>query len=233
MTRVRKLALGISARVVRWASPGCKEWAEGLAREAAVIDSDWAALRWAIGSTRVLLDRRQVPLISLDEVPDLLLKHVDYTRSGYGLWVLILQGPFYATRIFIDHLNGLQRTGCILVVLGSIVAGSSWLMGRRRLKLRWYDDFYDDTVACARLYQAEQRRIPARLFFLLLSLLCTAVGIPLSYRNGFEPSTLWGMAGVFFLAMQPLLIQAQRNSRRRIEQINALLAERGLSETEL
>jgi hypothetical protein len=41
------------------------------------------------------------------------------------------------------------------------------------------------------------------------------------------------MAGVFFLAMQLLLIQAQRNTRRRIEEINALLAERGLSETEL
>jgi hypothetical protein len=153
MTLVRGLAMGISARVVRWASPGCKEWAEGLAREAAVIESDWGALRWAIGSTRVLLDRRAVPLRSLDEVVDLLLKHVDYTRNGYGLWVLILQGPFYAIRIFIDHLNGLQRTGCILVVLGSIIAGSSWLMGRRRLKLRWYDDFYDDTEparACIR-----------------------------------------------------------------------------------
>ena len=69
MTLIRRVALTISDEVVRWASPGCKEWAEGLEREAAVIESDWAALRWAIGSTRVLLDRRAAPLTSLDEVP--------------------------------------------------------------------------------------------------------------------------------------------------------------------
>lgn len=53
--------------VVWLASPGCKEWAEGLEREAAVIESDWAALRWAMGSTRVLLDRRVNPVGALRE----------------------------------------------------------------------------------------------------------------------------------------------------------------------
>ena len=67
MTLIRRVALTISDEVVRWASPGCKEWAEGLEREAAVIESDWAALRWAIGSTRVLLDRRPAPLTSLEK----------------------------------------------------------------------------------------------------------------------------------------------------------------------
>jgi len=233
MTRTRKLAMGISARVVRWASPGCKEWAEGLAREATVIESDWAALRWALGSTRVLLDRRPVPLASLDEVPDLLLKHVDTIRSGYGLWVLILQGPLYAIRLFANSQNRQQRMGEFLVVLACIIAGTSWLMGRRRLKLRWYDDFYDDPVACARLYQAELRRIPSRLRILFPSLLCGLVGIALSPRNGFEPSTIFMMSGVLFLTFQPILIQVQRNSRRRIEEIAALLAERMISEMAL
>ena len=61
MTLVRKLALKISDTVVRWASPGCKEWAEGLKREVRFIGGDWAALVWAIGSTRVLVDRRSAP----------------------------------------------------------------------------------------------------------------------------------------------------------------------------
>jgi hypothetical protein len=77
MILLRRLAKGISSRVVRWASPGCKEWAEGLEREAAVIESDWAALGWAIGSTRVLLDRRATPLRSLDEVPNATYKLLD------------------------------------------------------------------------------------------------------------------------------------------------------------
>jgi hypothetical protein len=58
MTLVRRVALGISSRVVRWASPGCREWAEGLEREVEFIEGDWRALAWAVGSTRVLLERR-------------------------------------------------------------------------------------------------------------------------------------------------------------------------------
>lgn len=44
MTLIRKLAIKISNEVVIWASPGSKEWAEGLAREVTFIESDWAAL---------------------------------------------------------------------------------------------------------------------------------------------------------------------------------------------
>jgi hypothetical protein len=58
MTALRSLALKISAAVVRYASPGCKEWAQGLAREVAFVEGDWAALGWAVGSMRVLLERR-------------------------------------------------------------------------------------------------------------------------------------------------------------------------------
>lgn len=58
MTFLRRVAKAISQRVVRWAVPGCKEWAEGLAREIEFIEGDWRALFWAIGSARVLLERR-------------------------------------------------------------------------------------------------------------------------------------------------------------------------------
>src|ERR1039458_8355339 len=94
MTLLRRLALGISSSVVQWASPGCKEWAEGLEREGAVIQSDWAALRWAIGSTRVLLDRRPVSLTLLDEVPAATQKFVEMARQRAGLILgfSILQG---------------------------------------------------------------------------------------------------------------------------------------------
>jgi hypothetical protein len=68
MTLVRRVAMKISGGVVRYASPGCKEWGEGLAREVEFIEGDWAALRWAIGSTRVLLDRRGAPMTSLADV---------------------------------------------------------------------------------------------------------------------------------------------------------------------
>jgi len=103
MTPIRKLALGISARVVRWSSPGCKEWAEGLAREAVVIESDWAALRWSLGSTRVLLDRRAAPLTTLDEVADATYRLMDGALVRIGLILLrpIIDGPSFLCWFFV------------------------------------------------------------------------------------------------------------------------------------
>jgi hypothetical protein len=59
MTFLRRKALEISRWVTWLAAPGCKEWAEGLEHEVEFIDNDWRALAWAIGSSRVLLDRRE------------------------------------------------------------------------------------------------------------------------------------------------------------------------------
>jgi hypothetical protein len=69
MNLVRSMAVGISHRIVRSAAPGCKIWAEGLAREVEFIASDWRALAWAIGSARMLLDRRGSPATLRKEVP--------------------------------------------------------------------------------------------------------------------------------------------------------------------
>jgi len=68
MNFVRSMAVGISQRVTRWASPGCKEWAEGLAREVEFIESDWRALGWAIGSVRVLLQNPPKSFGSAEEI---------------------------------------------------------------------------------------------------------------------------------------------------------------------
>jgi hypothetical protein len=58
MTAIRWLAWRISAAGVRWASPACREWAEASEREMEFVEVDLAALRWAIGSLRLVLDRR-------------------------------------------------------------------------------------------------------------------------------------------------------------------------------
>jgi hypothetical protein len=51
----------LSSFVLRHASAGSREWAQGLAREVDVIEGDWKALGWALGGLPVLLDRRDVP----------------------------------------------------------------------------------------------------------------------------------------------------------------------------
>jgi hypothetical protein len=67
MTLLRGLALKISNAVVKYASSGCREWAEGVAREVEFVQGDWAALGWAIGSMRLLLDRREATVCSMGE----------------------------------------------------------------------------------------------------------------------------------------------------------------------
>ena len=128
---------------MRHASPGCKDWAEGLAREVAFIESDWAALAWALGSTRVLLSYRAAPIGSLAEVPAAAQKLVEATRSSaLGMWLPIMQGPLYLWRFFRAR-SPLERGGCALVVFCSISAGIFLLIERRRLK-----DPCSDNIVC-------------------------------------------------------------------------------------
>ena len=111
MTLVRKLAVSISSRVVRWASPGCKEWAEAQARELAFIPSDWAALRWALGSTRVLLDRQPAPAGSRSELP---------ARPRYLdviFWLLYLEACVWSCAKMLTATIWSQRSGWALVLL--------------------------------------------------------------------------------------------------------------------
>jgi hypothetical protein len=82
MTLARKLASRISAFVARHASPGWKEWAEGMTREVAYVEGDWAALLWATGSLRVLLEPREAPIRSVAQVPALARKFVENARKG-------------------------------------------------------------------------------------------------------------------------------------------------------
>ena len=112
MTLVRKLALSISSRVVRWASPGCKEWAEAQSHELAFIPSDWAALRWALGSTRVLLDRRPARIGSRSELP---------ARPRYldvSCWLLYLALAFDFCIEMLSSTRWPRRLGWGLVLLG-------------------------------------------------------------------------------------------------------------------
>ena len=226
MTLVRKLAVRISSRVVRWASPGCKEWAEGLACEAAVIESDWAALRWALGSTRVLLDRRKAPLTSLDEVPAEAKKYVEALRAG--VWALLMpltQGPPFLW-MFFRAKNSLERAGCALVMFSSMLAGAYTLLEWRRQKQIVKYEVYDDILAWARLYRAELARRGTTNGIQTFILLCWCVGFGMAQRDGTLTRILFAGFGLLLLATLPLMLQVLRNNLRRIEEIDALLAER-------
>jgi hypothetical protein len=224
MTLLRRQALNISSAVVDYASAGSKEWAEGLAREVAFIEGDWAALGWAIGSTRVLFDRREAPMASLAEVPSVAQKFTEAARSGAGLWIPILQGPDYLWRYF-DTISRSERVGCALVVFGSVTAGIFWLVQRRRLQRQMTDEVYLNVLACARFYKAELERRSSRLSVPLGVLVCYCVGVVLAERGGAPAHPVFaGTMGTLCVVVIPLALQIRRNNRRRLDRLDALLS---------
>ncbi len=92
MTLVRRVAVRVAGFVVLHASSGCKGWAEGLAREVEFVEGDWAALGWALGSLRVLVDRRGAPIGSLEEAEESARRFFNERKSLVALlnWMVLV-----------------------------------------------------------------------------------------------------------------------------------------------
>lgn len=69
MTLLRALAVKISRRVLCICPPASRDWARATARELEFVESDWAALRWALGGMKVLMRLQDPPLTALSQVP--------------------------------------------------------------------------------------------------------------------------------------------------------------------
>ncbi len=54
MSAARKLASGLLRAIARRSPSGSREWAEAMLRELDFIESDWAALLWALGSATAI-----------------------------------------------------------------------------------------------------------------------------------------------------------------------------------
>jgi hypothetical protein len=125
MTRLRKLAVKISDAVVCRSQPVFKDWARATARELEFIESDWAALRWALGSWKMATSCWNAPITSMSEVPRaarMLLKRARFSAiltSFSLLWM-----SYWFSGIFRNTATaGHSRLGWGLIVasLGYIV----------------------------------------------------------------------------------------------------------------
>jgi hypothetical protein len=229
MTLVRRLALKISNVVVKYASPGCKEWAEGLAREVAFVEGDWAALAWALGSARVLFDYREAPIRSLADLPAAAEKFAESKRNqnlGVGLF-MASQGLIYYDKFF-RATSWSERAGCDLVVLSSIFMGTLMLIQWRSKKKVPPDD---DVTALVQFYMAElERMFDMRSFHWWLvgsGLTLFLLGTAMADRGGLHAHPIWdAFIGFFWVAAIFFVLQMRRINRRRLERLNALLAEK-------
>jgi hypothetical protein len=217
MTLTRKLALSISTRVVRWASPGCKDWAEAQSREIAFIHNDWAALRWAVGSTRVLLDRRATSRSGFPARPSFL---------NVISWILYLQGCIWTCSKMLTSTAWPRRVGWGLCLLacGYWAACSifDWL------RERWQPPTSD--VRARRLFLREglelklARYRTVRRWFPDLANLAGWVGYAAIVKGEVH---FWGyFVACVWMGLHPMT-DTPAKIQQRIERMDALIARAG------
>jgi hypothetical protein len=226
MTLVRSVAGKISRAVVRFASPGCKEWAEGLARETAFIGDDWAALRWALGSTRVLLDRRAASLTSLADVAERARRYAAAQRSGLpSNWIVIVYAFDYLLRLF-GAGSRLEHTGCSLVVFGGILMG---VIGLVRWQQRTEAPLSDETTTWALYYRSElelRRENLHSVFGVLYRFGWSLywIGLVLAQKGGVRAHPMFTGLGVLVFALAtPVLFRETFTLQLQIEEVDAVL----------
>jgi hypothetical protein len=228
MTIVRKLALKVSYIVVKFASPGCKEWAEGLAAEAECIEGDWSTLGWALGSARILLDYREKPLRSLADLPVVVHRYAESKRGISWAWVLLFsQAMTYASK-FLATRNQLELMGCSMVVFGNLILGIFRLVEEHnRLKVPPAHDM----PALIRFYKAELERMydlfhsyKWTIAHSAFTIIC--VGLILAKRGGVRAHPGWdSFLALLWASVVPLYLYTRQTNQRRLEQLKALLAE--------
>lgn len=226
MTLVRSVARKISHAVVRHSSAGCKEWAEGLAREAEVIPSDWAALWWALGGTKVLLNRREAPLRSVADVVERARRFAEAQRKG-GISNLI---PLWLVFVYLlklrDSGGGLESLGCWLVCAGGLFMG---VAGFVRWRQRSPVPLNQDPTAWAIYYRTELERLRASSRSALgiasrFGLLVYVVGLMLAERGGPRAHPLFaGVAMLMLVMVRPTLFREGFTLDLQIDEVDAVL----------
>jgi hypothetical protein len=117
MNPLRQLALKVASGVVRLASPGAEEWAKATSREIEFIESDWAALRWALGGMRILLRPSEARISSLADIPQSASRFLREIRKRtiVGSAVCIIETIWIGSTIHTLR-NPTQRLGCYLLI---------------------------------------------------------------------------------------------------------------------
>ena len=224
MTLVRRMAIKISGGVMRYASPGCKEWAGGLAREVEFIEDDWAALRWAIGSAGVLFDRRGAPMTSLADVAARGRRFSESPNKG-GSSVVFIWAFLNLIRL-VDVASLQQRIACGALVITSIYIGIVGLLQQRK-RQALSDTVGDLTLYCKLELERQRdflqtgigRSIP-------LTLVLYFSGMVFAHKGGFRGNPFITTFGVLVWALVTILILRQpRRVQRQIDEVDAVLKE--------
>ena len=221
MSIVRNSAQKLADFVVRHASPGSKEWAEAMASELAEIENDWHALAWAAGGLRVLFYSRPKPLDSLQDLNVVAQSYADRRRLQVNdvwlarniVWLTML---LFALHPLLNALHGKDRLGNSLLVLGFLILSFIQYSNSREPNV----PDRDDTSGLIRFYRENLVR-STNVFSLTFWLLPASVVL---IAVGYGLILLHSWPGIVWLGILVLFFNGQRSNRRRLSQIDALLA---------
>lgn len=222
-----RVAEGISRFVVRHASSGSREWAEGLAREADFVESDWKALAWSLGSVRVLFSYREAPLRSLEDLSTEAEKYAERSRHRFGSTDAIWIGNLIYTLCWSVHLMVAKRfqdrIGYSLIALGYVTLTIHTLILSRKA----YDvPDRDDSAGIVRYYKTGLEGVCRlnSLSFLIDASFMTFVGV--GFTIVYKGQLLEFLIGFVWIVNIVLFFQKRQNNLRRLEEIEAILRER-------
>jgi hypothetical protein len=226
MTMIRRLALKVLNTAARHAAPGTRDWVIAMSREMDFIENDWAALWWALGSTRVFFKPQYVPLTDLSGVPraaQCLTKTVR-RRNLVGGVVALTEAVFFGY-FFFGVSTSMLRIASALTVAGVLYIGvqlyarraaqqpldNASAIGAYRVELERQRDFHRGSWFWSRQL----------LFFPGPVLLCVgeAIAQPESAR-----AFLAILAAFAFLWLRavPLNLNQARKYQRRLDELDAL-----------
>lgn len=224
MSIVRNLAQNLADFVVRYASPGSKEWAEAMASELAEIKNDWHALAWAAGGLRVLFYARPKPLDTLQDLNVAAQSYADRRRLQVNdvwlarnlVWLTML---LYVLLRLSDVFRGKDRLGNAFLALGFLTLSFIHYSLSREPDV----PDRDDPSGLIRFYRENLVRLTnvfSITFWLLpASVVLIGTGYALIMTHPWER-----VMGALWFVILMLLFTAQRINRRRLAQIDALLA---------
>jgi hypothetical protein len=150
----RSLALRILNGVVRFAPAGAGEWSEAMLHEVDFIESDWAAVSWALAGTRMLFTHYEVQVAGSCPLPwsveDLARKVRRRTVFGYTL-----ASSLVVTFVCLFYLasTSAQRIGCCLGIAAMFYTWGQLFALRVRRDWPKFDSF-----ACAVVNRTELER---------------------------------------------------------------------------
>jgi len=222
MSLVRKSADRIAGLVVRYASPGSKEWAQAIESELLYIESDWRALGWALSGVRVLFDRQPAPLRTIADLDAEVQKYAERRRHAMNngwlvtnvRWLPLL---LYALESLLDIVFGKHTFGNSFLLLGSVLMAP--MMYRLSREPNVPDR--DDPTGLIRFYVDELSAISSTsltFWMFVVGVLLVIAGYELAIGFGWQSvmPLLWLPVLVLFLAKH-------RSNRRRLVQVEALL----------